>query len=170
MEYRKIILELSRNKQVFNELLSGVEAEVYLWKSSPDRWSLLEIICHLYDEEREDFRYRMGHVLESPEKALPKIEPSQWVDERNYITQDFSVMLQKFLSEREISLDWLNKMNEPDPNKFIMHPEYGKMTARSFLCSWLAHDYLHIRQITKLKYDYLAKTSGENILYAGNWI
>jgi hypothetical protein len=38
-----------------------------------------------------------------------------------------------------------------------------------FLHNWLAHDYLHIRQIIRIKYDYLKKTSGEILLYAGEW-
>ena len=28
---------------------------------------------------------------------------------------------------------------------------------------------LHIRQITRLKYDYLKEISNENLRYAGNW-
>ncbi len=45
----------------------------------------------------------------------------------------------------------------------------GTITAGMFLYSWLAHDYLHIRQITKIKYDYLGITAPDNIAYAGNW-
>ncbi len=43
------------------------------------------------------------------------------------------------------------------------------MTAKMFLSNWLAHDYLHIRQITKLKYDYLKQLTNEDLNYAGNW-
>jgi hypothetical protein len=43
------------------------------------------------------------------------------------------------------------------------------MTAMLFLSNWLAHDYLHIRQIIKLKFDYLEKMTGEGLSYAGDW-
>jgi hypothetical protein len=33
----------------------------------------------------------------------------------------------------------------------------------------MAHDLLHIRQITKLKYDYLKYLSGQGLSYAGDW-
>ena len=33
------------------------------WKQSENKWSMLEIICHLYDEEREDFRSRLAKIL-----------------------------------------------------------------------------------------------------------
>jgi hypothetical protein len=43
----------------------------------------------------------------------------------------------------------------------------GAVEAKNLLASWLAHDLLHIRQITRLKYQYLAKDYA--IDYAGNW-
>jgi len=43
------------------------------------------------------------------------------------------------------------------------------MSAKFILANWLAHDYLHIRQITRLKYDYLQDIPNENLSYAGNW-
>ena len=37
------------------------------------------------------------------------------------------------------------------------------------LTNWLAHDYLHIRQIIKLKFDFLKDQSDEHLSYAGEW-
>lgn len=48
-------------------------------------------------------------------------------------------------------------------------PLLGDITAEMFLSSWLAHDYLHIKQITKLKYDYFKEVSGGKVAYAGEW-
>ncbi|MEM6429633.1 MAG: hypothetical protein AAF708_10365 [Deinococcota bacterium] len=42
------------------------------------------------------------------------------------------------------------------------------MSAQFFLENWLAHDYLHMRQVVKLKYDYLT-ADGVNLIYAGTW-
>jgi hypothetical protein len=43
------------------------------------------------------------------------------------------------------------------------------MSAGMLLANWLAHDYLHFRQITKLKYDYIKYRTGEDLAYAGTW-
>lgn len=169
MDYNKVNQELIRNKFVFKELLSGLSEEEYLWKQNPDKWCLLEIICHLYDEEREDFRTRTKQVLESPEIPLPKIDPVGWVKERNYLHQNFSQKLNAFLSEREQSIKWLDSLENPNWGNTHNHPKLGKMTAKLFLSNWLAHDYLHIRQITRLKFDYLKFKSGGDLSYAGNW-
>lgn len=169
MSIKQIINVLSRNSSVFKELLTKLSEEEYLWKQNPEKWCLLEIICHLFDEEQEDFRTRTKIALETPELPLPKIDPVGWVKERKYIQQNFSEKLKDFLHERDQSIKWLNSLENPKWGNALIHPKLGKMTAKKFLLNWLAHDYLHIRQITRLKYDYLKYKSGEDLFYAGNW-
>ncbi len=169
MEHQHIISNLAANESVFRAILSGVSREDYLWKQAENKWCLLEIVCHLYDEEREDFRKRIKHVLNTPHEPLSPIDPVGWVAERKYIEQDYEAKLEGFLEERRASIQWLNGLIDPKWEQAIQHATLGALSADLFLANWLAHDYLHIRQITKLKYDHLQKKSGEDLSYAGNW-
>lgn len=169
MNHTTIIQELSRNRDVFKELLTGLTEEEYLWKPKPEKWCLLEIICHLYDEEREDFRTRTRHVLETPTEPLPPIDPPGWVQEREYIRQDYTNTLDKFVKERDQSVEWLQTLASPKWDNAYNHPKFGQMTAKMFLSNWLAHDYLHIRQILQLKFGYLKQLTDETLTYAGDW-
>ena len=154
---------------VFRELLSGLSKAEYGWKPQADKWNLLEIICHLYDEEREDFRARTTSVLEDPEKPLVSIDPVRWVTERRYAEQDHELMIDKWTNERSLSLDWLRSLVDPAWDNVHQHPKLGAMSAGTFLSNWLAHDYLHIRQIVHLKYQHLQYLTGESLDYAGTW-
>ncbi|MCF8265032.1 MAG: DinB family protein, partial [Melioribacteraceae bacterium] len=89
MDFKLLATELEKNKNSFSSLLRDVPADLIKWKSSPEKWSLLEIVCHLCDEEKEDFRARLNHVLNTPDKVLPSIDPVGWVEKRNYFEQDF---------------------------------------------------------------------------------
>jgi len=169
MEYEYIFSKLENNKKVFSELLGNVSKEERLWKQSSEKWCLIEIICHLHDEEIEDFRTRVKYTLETPAIAPPPIDPQGWVKKRNYISLDYDLMLQKFLEERDRSVEWLRSLSHPEWNNSFEHPELGPRKASMYLANWLAHDYLHFRQITKLKYDYLQSIADENLDYAGNW-
>lgn len=169
MNYTEIINGLSVNRNVFEQMLSGLHEDMYLWKPVAEKWCLLEIVCHLYDEEREDFRTRCRQVLEVPTKALPPIDPQGWVKARKYMQQNYKDQLTAFLKERDQSIKWLKSLSDPKWENAHEHPKFGKMTGRMFLSNWLAHDYLHIRQITKLKYDYLKEETKEDLQYAGNW-
>lgn len=170
MNYSLIINQLERNKTTFHQLFYGATEEEYRWKQSDDKWCLLEIICHLHDEEREDFRTRTRSTLEAPDKALPMFDPVAWVSERKYLEQDYQKVLGNFLSERTQSIRWLRSLENPNWQNAFHHPKIGPLTAHHFLSNWLAHDYLHIRQATKVKYDYLKVLTGNDLSYAGNWV
>ena len=45
----------------------------------------------------------------------------------------------------------------------------GPLSARFFLENWLAHDFLHMRQINRRKYEYLRAHVGNALDYAGDW-
>ena len=163
------INELSSNITTFEGLLTTVSPEQIQWKQDVSKWSLLEVVCHLYDEEREDFRTRLQLVLESPEEPFPSINPVGWVIERNYAKQDLTKMVQLFIQERKNSIAWLKSLKSAQWDNAYLHPKLGPMSAKFIIANWLAHDYLHIRQVMKLKYDYLKQLSNESLSYAGDW-
>jgi len=164
-----IINELNRNKSVFKNFLENLDDKLIHWKQSETKWSLLEIICHLCDEEKEDFRARVASTLEDPTKEFNPIDPVGWVTSRKYSEEIFEVKLNQFIAEREKSIEFLKNLNMPKWDNYYEHPKFGNMTAKMFFTNWLAHDYLHIRQIIKLKFDYLSITTNEKLNYAGEW-
>ena len=164
-----IFQQLEKNKKLFYKLLHGLSGNIYLWKPSENQWCMLEIVCHLYDEEREDFRKRIQCIWEAPAAAPPPLNPVAYVKERNYMGQNYEKMLQKFMEERQQSLDWLESLENPNWKAAFEYPPLQSRTAHFYLANWLAHDYLHIRQITRLKYDYLEQFTKENLAYAGTW-
>lgn len=169
MQHKDIIRQLKQNKETFKALLTGQQRQVYLWKHAPEKWCLLEIVCHLYDEERDDFRARIRHTFETPDKPMASINPPLWVVERKYMEQPYEEMLSKFLAEREQSIAWLEGLEAPAWNNVHHHPKLGALSAEKFLANWLAHDYLHIRQITATKYGYLHDYCEVSLDYAGTW-
>lgn len=165
----EIIRELDRNKEVVVNLLEDITTEAALWKRDEKSWCLLEVICHLYDEEREDFRARFQHILEKAHEPFVPINPQAWVEDREYINQDFYERVLVWKMERQKSIDWLITLKNPNLDSTHHHPKLGPMSAKFMLANWLAHDYLHIRQIERIKYEYLAFRFQVDLNYAGNW-
>ena len=81
MNHDNIINKIEANAPTFKSLLENISNEQTHWKPSPEKWSLLEIVNHLYDEEREDFRQRIKNIFEDPEKAWTPIAPAEWIRE-----------------------------------------------------------------------------------------
>ncbi len=164
-----IINELEHNKAVFSSLLATVPEAQYRWRPAPEKWNLLEVVGHLHDEEREDFRTRVKCVLEDPTQPLPPIDPVAWVTDRDYNGQQYAIVMANLMRERDHSIAWLRSLHNPNWNNTFQHAHFGPMTAKLFLCNWLAHDHLHIRQIMRLKHQWLQAQTNENLLYAGEW-
>src|SRR5688572_3401181 len=107
MNTEYVFNQLENNIAIFTSLFSGISAEQVLWRPSADKWNLLEIVCHLYDEEREDFRARLKHVLDKNQEPLPPIDPVAWVIDRDYASRNFNEMVNSFIEERRKSVAWL---------------------------------------------------------------
>ena len=112
MSITDIISKLEVNKGVFESLLSHQSEATYLWRPQPDKWCLLEIVCHLLDEEREDFKARVQHTLYTPLEDLVPIDPQSWVKSRDYLSKKYNKTLQTFFKERDASVNWLKTQVE----------------------------------------------------------
>jgi hypothetical protein len=160
---------LSRNAAALENLARGVTREQARWKPSPEKWSLVEVVNHLYDEERDDFRFRLDSVLHHEDRSWPPIDPPAWAVERKYNEREMNESLERFLSERRRSVEWLKALKEPRLDRSYNHPQ-GRITAGDLLASWVAHDFLHLRQMARLHWEFLNHISRPfQTAYAGEW-
>ena len=159
MNQNDLINQLDRNCRVYQDLLAGFSQQQAIWKPAPDRWSILEVVCHLIDIEVEDFRFDLEITLFHPEKAWPSFDIENWVTERRYNKRNLKSSLETLQGERHKSIEWLSELGEIDldathsGNGFRKEP----LRAGDILASWLAHDQFHIRQIAQLSWDILNK-------------
>jgi len=147
-------LRLARGAAAIRALVDGIGDEEARWRLPSGGWSILEVVCHLRDEETDDFRQRLRITLEDPAREWPRLDPEARVTERRYQEQSMKPEIEGFLSERKKSLDWLRGLDAPDWSRAHVHPRLGSMAAGDLLASWVAHDLLHIRQIARLQYEY----------------
>jgi len=169
MEFNILYQELTNSTEMIRSLLSGVKPAEAQVKPSPGKWSILEVTCHLYDEEREDFREHLDFILHRQKEEWQSIAPQAWVNLRKYNQQNFVAMKNKFFREREKSLLWLKGLKKADWN--IKYRNKGfVISAGDMFASWVAHDNLHIRQLTELRRRRIEEISKPfHIRYAGEW-
>jgi uncharacterized damage-inducible protein DinB len=170
MEFQTLYQELANSTEMIRALLAGLSQGEVQFKPSRGSWSILEVVCHLYDEEREDFREHLDFILHRQDKDdWHPIAPQAWVKLRKYNGRNFSIMRKKFFAEREKSLVWLKKMRNSDWN-ITYKSKFGSMRAGDMLASWVAHDNLHIRQLVELRRMNIERTTKPyRIQYAGEW-
>lgn len=164
-----IINQLALNSTVILSHFQSIDKGLLHYRPTPDSWNLIEVLCHLRDEEIEDWRTRLTCVLENPSVPPPPINPAAWVKERDYDSQNVETAMREFDKAREESIVWLKSLKDAAWTNIYAHPSLGNFSGYRYLHNWLAHDYLHLRQIIKLKYNYLSHNSPEDLTYAGTW-
>jgi hypothetical protein len=169
MEYHTLYEELQNSTEMIRALLSGITPQEARFKPDPNSWSMLEVVCHLYDTEREDFREHLDFILHRQNEEYHAIDPQAWIQERQYNEQDFQQMQERFFAERQKSLEWLRGLSGSDWDT-AYSSQYGSVTAGEMFSSWIAHDNLHIRQFVELRRARIEKiTHPYPIEYAGDW-
>jgi hypothetical protein len=171
MQFDVLFQELEHGAGMIQALLADVTPVEARIKPSPEAWSVLEVICHLVDEERRDFRQHLDRLLQPPERPCPLQEMAT----SPYNERDLTVALNEFLEERRRSLVWLRAL--PTPNwdtaydlSFGPSDEKLRVSAGDMLSAWVAHDNLHMRQLVELRRARLLRlTEPYDVRYAGGW-
>ncbi len=169
MDSSYLTRQLTDNAERIKALVEGIPVEDARWKPGPDSWSILEVVNHLCDEEREDFRVRLNIILHHPEQEWPPIDPEGWVSKRRYNDRDLAESLESFLHERKSSLEWLEGLGTPDWATVYTSP-FGSMKAGDMFAAWATHDQLHMRQIVQLHRALMEmRAKPFSLDYAGEW-
>ncbi|MBO9392542.1 DinB family protein [Caldilinea sp.] len=169
MEIEHFAQQMLADAERIRVLVQGVSSDQARWKPDDISWSILEVIGHLYDEERLDFRVRLDFMLHRPGEPWPAINPQGWVQEHRYNEEELQELLGGFLAAREDSVRWLRGLLSPNWEAVYEAP-FGQIRAGDLLAAWVAHDLLHMRQLVELHWGYLVKeVEPYQVVYAGEW-
>lgn len=151
-------------------IVALVSSEDARWRPGPEHWSILEVCCHLLDEEREDFRLRLRSTLEDPKRVWAPLDLTNVATLRDYNARDLGSTIDGFEKERADSIAWLRSLRDVDWSTAYVHPKVGPVRAGELMASWAAHDALHLRQISKRLYELATRDApGTDAAYAGTW-
>jgi hypothetical protein len=164
------LAQLTSNAAAIEQLVAGLDSESAHWKPSAQDWSVVEVMCHLADEEREDFRSRLQFIMSGASGDPPSNDSDKKVKESRYNERDLASSLADYLNERQQSLVWLRGLTNIPFDKKTTWSWGRTINAGDMLVSWVAHDVLHIRQLTELKWGYqMQQFSPYDPGYAGDW-
>jgi hypothetical protein len=137
---------LGRFPAALEALLGGLDAPGWRTRPLPAEWAPVEIVCHLRDEEAEDFGARVRVIVEGGARFAP-IDPEAWAVERRYLEADGPSALAAFRERRATSLAFLAGVA---PKRLAGHADHagpGRLTGLDLVAAWVAHDRLHLAQL-----------------------
>jgi hypothetical protein len=161
--------QLTVNAQAMRALVHSISTEQAQWKPGPDAWCMHQVLEHLYNEERLDFRAHLKEISSEPPQPWGAIGWA-WL-----ATSGAQQALEAFLDERESSIAWLTALESADWDattsaSFGPAGDVLVLSAGDLLVSWVAHDFLHLRQMNELLYAWNEKQAApRSVQYAGGW-
>ena len=160
-EERKRHLEtLAATPGRLKDALRGVSKKLALWRPAPGKWSILEIVCHLRDMEREAYLARYRRILAEDEPLLPDLDGDMLAIERDYRSQSLAAALKEWRSARKESLRLLKGVKGDAWERCGTHETAGRLSMVDFLRRQaVGNDEAHLGHIeaTKRRFSLLTR-------------
>lgn len=142
---------LERTPATLRSLLAGVPAEWASATEGPDTWSPYDIVGHLIHGERTDWIQRARIILsQGPDRRFAPFDRLAQFHES--AGRPLGDLLEEFASLRAANLGVIAEWHLTDAQLALTgeHPDFGPVTLRNLLATWVAHDLNHLGQITRV--------------------
>jgi hypothetical protein len=142
---------LSRTPRTLSALLADLSETWLRQNEGPETWSPFDIIGHLIHAEKTDWIPRAKIILEEGEaRAFDPFD--RFVMFEVSKNKSPAELLDTFARLRETNLRQLDQMNLTHEalEKRGRHPEFGVVTLKQLLATWVVHDLGHIAQIGRV--------------------
>jgi hypothetical protein len=142
---------LERTPSALQALLAGLPDVWTRQNEGPETWSPREVVGHLIEGERSDWIPRARIVLaQGPSTAFTPFDRTAHQRSRN-ANAPLEELLETFARMRAENLETLRgwRVTPAQLELTGIHPEFGSVTLRQHLATWVAHDLGHLVQITR---------------------
>lgn len=143
---------LAATPAALKEALRGVPKKLLLFTPAPGKWSILEILCHMRDMEREAYLERYTRILAEPEPRLPDLNGEAFAIERDYRAQKAGDVLRDWMRLRRESLRLIRKAKPEQWRRAGIHETAGRLTIDDLVARHaVGNDAAHLSQIDSIK-------------------
>jgi hypothetical protein len=135
---------------LLSTVLRELPKQMWLYKPSPERWSVHEIILHLADSEAIGYMVCRRFIAE-PGSPMLNFDGARWAETLGYFHQSTREALELVRQLRRITYQLLLTLPEPVWERAVQHPTKGLLT----LSQWIEIEELHIpHHIDQMKQNY----------------
>lgn len=141
---------LARTPRLLDAWLRDLPPAWLACDEGPDTWSPEAIVGHLIVGERTDWMTRVRHLLEHGDAA--PFAPFDRLAQFRLPPAPLAERLDAFAALRAENLAALDALGlgEADLDRRGRHPDFGPVTLRQLLATWVAHDLTHVTQIARV--------------------
>ncbi len=167
-ELEKSIEILERTPSILSNYLSGLSDDWIKNNEGENTWSPYNILGHLIFGEKTDWIARIRIILrDSDEKIFEPFDRFAQLNEDQ--NKPISELLTEFSQLRKKNIETLKSFNikESDYSLEGIHPDFGTVTLKQLISTWVVHDLGHIAQVSRVMSKQYKEEVGPWVNYLG---
>lgn len=133
-------------------LTNDLTAEELRAPEAPEKWSVVEVVCHLADSELV-WAYRLRMVVAHDRPRLEGYDQDLWSSRLSYRDQGLERPLARILLLRNENLALLRSLAPEDWQRVSVHDERGEESVAHMTRLYAGHDLVHRRQLERIRRD-----------------
>ena len=130
-------------------VISTASAETIVRQPSENRWSVLQIVCHLADAELLA-SVRIRRIITQDRTRLWGYQQEVWADRLGYQQRKIETALARFALLRRENGELLADQSDAVWQQTAEHDLYGVLSLRQWIEDYLDHTAKHLNQIREL--------------------
>ncbi len=149
LEWGELLGVLAESPDWVADRLERNDEPLWRRRPAPERWSALEVLCHLRDAERDVWVPRLERMLTEAAPEIPDANMTGWETARRYDEQSPAGVLEEWAAARRRLLARLAPLGRADWVRTGIHALHGPYPLAEMVRYIGDHDLSHRRQIAE---------------------
>ena len=142
--------QIATTPEILRLLMANISETQSVWKPTPDRYSISEVVEHLSHVEGHCYRHRLEKILAEDNPAVEGYDQNAYYAQGVYSNRDAEESFAHFEEQRDDNVVLLSTLDAESLQRLARHEKDGLITLEHMLNEWAFHDLGHVRQITEL--------------------
>jgi len=149
VEWERLVTVLEQGPARVGRMFEGISRERMAVAPAPQRWSALEVLCHLRDADCDVLVPRLGQMLAEDGARIENVDMTDWLSARAYAAQDPDAALATWRRARAGAVQVLETLGPVEWSRLGFHSVRGPYPLADMVRYWAEHDLSHRRQIAE---------------------
>ena len=153
-----ILSRLGEAPRELRRIVEGIPAGLRAARPTPERWSILDHLCHLRDRDQLALQ-RFTRMVSTDRPQLRELDGAALAVVGRYATQDADEALREWERRRTLLIELLHVLDHHGWQRRARHPRHGETTIAELVAHHVDHDAAHAVHVRSLRDTLVPQTA-----------
>jgi hypothetical protein len=144
----ELLIRFAQGPALLQTTLAKCPQDGLEYRPGPGKWSIQDIVLHVTESEVHGYLRGRTIIAESG-ASVSAYDQDRWAQSLDMSAQPLAEAVDLFRLLREIMARQLRALPEAAWDRFLVHPERGRMTLDQWLAGYVGHLDTHLAQMER---------------------